>query len=317
MENFNKNKCLITGGAGFIGSHLVDRLLKMNFDVTVIDDLSTGKVENVNKKAKFICNAATNLDTKNNIINDYIENMKFDFIFHLAANASVPYTVEYPLLSNKTNIVLTLEMLEAAKRSKVKKFVFASSSAIYGNPKSLPTSEEEPVNLLSPYALQKYTSEQYCEQFRKLYGLSTVSLRFFNVYGPRQNGSGPYANVISSWATKLINNEEIRLVGTGSQKRDFIYVDDVVDILVQSALSKDIVGIYNVGTGNCYTIKEVLDIFKKNFTNIIVNLGPARLGDPEATKADTTKLFQIFGERKFCNFTDSLTKTIESYKVKK
>ena len=324
-------KCLVTGGAGFIGSHLTDKLIEMGFDVTVVDDLSTGNIKNVNPRAKFVSNtvkyclvgdSADNIVrvpsvTNNNIIIEMIRSKKYNYIFHLAATASVPLTIKHPISSNENNIDLTLRMLNATKKDQpqFKKFIFASSSAVYGNPKNeTGMSETDAVDPMSPYALQKYTAEQYCELYRKLYNVPTVSLRFFNVYGPRQNGSGPYANVISSWATKLVNNEKICMHGDGTQQRDFIHVNDVVDLIIQAAMEDEISGVYNIGTGQTQSILDILHMFEKHFENIQLDNQPARLGDPIKTVADTTKLFNKFGQKHFKNFATSLSQTIEFYK---
>lgn len=313
MKNENP-KTLIIGNAGFIASHLTDKLISNGWSVIGVDDLSTGNIKNVNKKVKFICNTSNNLESKINVITEYIENIQFDYIFHLAASASVPFCTKNPLYSNKNNVDLTLRILDACKNQKnLKKFVFASSSAVYGDSKSFPTSEEDEINPLSPYALQKYTSETYCNLYKTLYYVPTLSFRLFNVFGPKQYGQGPYANVISSWASKLVQNQSIRLDGSGTQSRDFVYVNDVVDLMIKGALNDNITGTYNLGTSKSHTVLEVLNIFKNHFNNIQIDMQPSRVGDPHMTMADITKLQKDFGEYKFSDFKESLDSTIQSY----
>jgi UDP-glucose 4-epimerase len=315
MISKENNKCLITGGAGFVGSHLTDKLIELGYFVTIVDDLSTGQLQNINKDAIFINNNRQTQKEKNAIIVEQIKNNHFKYIFHLAANASVPFTIKEPLASNDNNVNLTLEVLQAIAKYQnhlFHKLIFASSSAIYGNSNTIPTNENVIPNLISPYALQKYAGEQYCELYRHLYGIPSVSLRFFNIFGPRQNGNGPYANVISSWLHRLKNKQSIRLDGSGFQKRDFLYVKDAVSLIIKIAFDIDICGVYNVGTSKNYSILEVLSIFEKHFENIKIDMAPAREGDPMETCADITKLKKDLNidENFFNIFEKSLDETI-------
>jgi UDP-glucose 4-epimerase len=308
---------LITGGAGFIGSHLVDKLIEVfgdNVSITVIDDLRTGDLKNLQKSLKKINLIINNIHNADNI---YFN--QYDVIYHLAADARVPYCSNYPLESNFNNVIITLELLEFCRLSQknLKRFVFASSSAIYGNVDSncFPTNELVPPNPLSNYALQKLTAETYCELYRKNFGLPTVSLRFFNVFGERQNGSGPYSNIISSWATKAVKNHPVRLDGTGEQSRDFIYVKDVVNALYLSGFGeKKAEGIYNIGSGESHSVNEIKEIFTRHFPNLKIENSPPRLGDVEKTLSDSSKFIKLFNEFKLTNFYESLNKTIEWYK---
>lgn len=280
---------LVTGGAGFIGSHLVDLLLKNDYNLVVVDNLSTGRISNLQHHNPF---SNPNLIFRKTEFTNFeilqkIRNGDFDFVFHLAASASVPYSVERPIDTNDNNFTKTLELLEACRAGSVKKFVFSSSSAVYGDSKKVPTPESEPRNPESPYALQKAMVEDYCKLYSKLYGFQSVCLRYFNVFGPRQAGSGPYANVISSWCVNGIRNKVIRLDGDGSAQRDFVYVGDVARANLLAATSNVHFGCYNVGSGNPYSIKHILDIFLREFGDIDIDRAPQRLGDVSYTEADT------------------------------
>jgi len=257
MES-KKIKALITGGAGFIGSHLVDFLLEKNWDVTIVDNLSSGNLENVNKKAKF--HKMCLIDTDYNSLLSVFKNI--DYVFHMAASASIPESIEDPLKYNKLNVDSTIRCLNLAKDANIKKLIFSASSSVYGDAKELPTTELCPVDPLSPYALQKLIGEQYCKLFSKIYGLNTVSLRYFNVYGERMSLKGAYKLVIPIWEDQFKNNHPLTVVNDGTQRRDFVYVKDVAYANYCAAISKKNNGeVYNVGTGNNISINEMIEVF--------------------------------------------------------
>jgi UDP-glucose 4-epimerase len=279
---------LITGGYGFIGSHVVDTFLNKGYSVTVIDNLNTGKLQNLQH-----LNPHNNpmLEVQVDDFANYktlmaIRGGKYQYVLHLAANASVPFSVDKPVESNDNNVSKTLLLLDACKVGGIKKFVFSSSSAVYGDPKTFPTNELSTKNPMSPYALQKGIIEDYCKLYNELYGLQCVCLRYFNVFGPRQAGSGPYANVISSWCEKGIRNKQIRLDGEGKAYRDFVYVGDVAQSNLLAVTSNTKFGCYNIGSGTSIQIFELLKYFQTYFGNVEVVHAPTRIGDPLRTQAD-------------------------------
>ncbi|RIO50927.1 NAD-dependent epimerase/dehydratase family protein [Staphylococcus hominis] len=258
-------KILITGGAGFIGSHIAEFYDSNNHEVFILDNLETGKRKNVHfiDEKHFFNESVTNQLFIKNIIKKY----QFDIVIHLAAVVNVVDTINDPIKSHKVNIKGTLDILEANKKfnSNLKKFIFASSAAIYGNTDSLPKQVESYIDPESPYAIEKYAGEQYTKLYFNLYNLPTTSLRFFNVFGPRQDPSSPYSGVISIMNEKFKTNGEFTFFGDGNQTRDFIYVKDLVqaiDIIIQNNNTNG--HIYNLGTGVPSSLKDIFD----NFTNL-------------------------------------------------
>ena len=238
-------KYIVTGGAGFIGSHVVDAIAPEN-EVVVIDNFSSGKPENLDV-------FPDNVHVIRGSINDLSLLKKVfkgaDGIFHLAAIASVAGSVDNPLATHETNLTGTLNVLIAARESKVRRVVFSSSSAVYGNEPTLPKREDMPPFPLSPYAVTKLASEYYCKVFSELYGVKTVSLRYFNVFGPRQDPEGEYAAVIPKFITSMLNNKAPVIFGDGTQTRDFVYVKDVVRANLL-AMQSSATGTFNIGSGN-------------------------------------------------------------------
>ena len=273
-------KAIVTGGAGFIGSHLVDELIKQGVEVTILDNLSTGKKENINPKAEFIeCDIFK--DTYGDLI--FLLNGA-DTVFHLAAKTTVQESIEKPSLYNNINVVGTLNLLEAAAAMKVKRFIFSSSSSVYGNAK-VPTSEDPPLNPISPYALNKLIGEQYCKLYSEIYNIDTVCLRYFNVYGDRMNNEG-YKLVFPIFKEQILNNKPLTINNNGEQRRDFIHVNDVVraNILVAKHSNNFNGDIYNVGNGKNYSINEIADMFggEKQYGNQVI--------EPFETLAETAKI---------------------------
>jgi nucleoside-diphosphate-sugar epimerase len=270
-------RALVTGGAGFIGSHIVDRLISDGHEVIVLDDFSTGHRSNLteHKALTIVEGDISNADTVNQCMQG------IDWVFHKAAVASVPKTVNDPVGSSLVNYHGTLHLLEAARNNNVKRFVFASSAALYGDEPTLPKVESMCPVTLSPYAVDKLASESACGMYTKLYGLETVCLRYFNVYGPKQDPSSPYSGVISIFTDKLKNNEIPTIFGDGEQTRDFVFVKDVVEANMKAVTTDDCEGqYYNIATGHKITLNELLrvlsDIYNIEFN---VNYGEVRQGD--------------------------------------
>ena len=252
-------KVIVTGGAGFIGSHLVDTLIEQGVKVIILDNCSTGKVENINPKACFINTDITTLPS-------YFlsEETDIDTIFHLAAKTTVQESIQNPEYYNRVNVKGTLNMLMLANRLNIKRFVFSSSSSVYGDAK-VPTSEHHTLNPLSPYALNKLIGEQYCKLYSDIYNLDTVCLRYFNVYGDRMNNEG-YKLVFPIFKEQISNNKLLTINNDGEQRRDFVHVDDIVNsnILVAKHKSNFKGDIYNVGSGKNYSVNEIADMFGGN-----------------------------------------------------
>ena len=252
-------KAVVTGGAGFIGSNLVDKLIEQGVEVTILDDLSTGKKENINPKAKFInCDISI---VPQSLLTSYIEGA--DIVFHTAAKARVQPSIEDPLTFNKANVDGTLNMLYASYKAKISRFVYSASSSAYGNASKFPTPEEHSTDPLSPYGLQKYIGEQYCKVFSKVYGLDTVSLRYFNVYGNRMLLEGAYCLVLGIFAKQMLKGKPLTINNDGEQRRDFTYVGDVVNANILAATHQEQLSgdVFNIGNGNNFSINEVAKMF--------------------------------------------------------
>jgi UDP-glucose 4-epimerase len=307
-------KALVTGGAGFIGSHLVDALLEKNYEVTVIDDLSTGKTRNISHvqdKIRFIRGDIRDGSRLKSAMHEC------NVVFHQAAVVSVPRTVEMPVETALVNELGTLMVLEEARRAGVEKVVLASSCAVYGDDPRLPKEETMESSPKSPYAVQKRVGEEYAALYSNLYGLSTVSLRYFNVYGPRQDPSSPYSGVISIFLTKAVNQAAPVIYGSGEQSRDFIFVKDVIRANLFAAESDAASGkIFNIGTGKAVRINQlwklICDLTGKSKEPIYL---PARPGDIVGSVADTTRAREILGLSPIYEFMDGLKETYEAYRL--
>ena len=252
-------KALVTGGAGFVGSNLVDKLINMGIEVVILDNLSTGTIDNINKKAKFIC-----CDISIPKIDFLVETMKdVDVVFHTAASARVQPSIVDPISFNDVNVNGTLNILFAAHKAGVKRVVYSASSSAYGNATKFPTPEEHSTNPLSPYGLQKYIGEQYCKMFSEVYGLDTVSLRYFNVYGERMLLEGAYCVVLGIFAKQMLEGKKLTVNNDGEQRRDFTYVGDVVEANCLAAIKDENFNgeVFNIGNGNNYSVNEVVEMF--------------------------------------------------------
>lgn len=284
-------KALVTGGAGFIGSHIVDRLLNDGHEVIVLDDFSTGHRSNLADNSSLTIVEGDISDS--NTVQQCMTGI--DWVFHKAAVASVPKTVNDPVGSSLVNYQGTLHLLDAARNNNVKRFVFASSAALYGDEPTLPKVESMCPVTLSPYAVDKLASEFASGMYTKLYGLETVCLRYFNVYGPRQDPSSPYSGVISIFTDKLKNNETPTIFGDGEQTRDFVFVKDVVEANMKAVTSETGAGQYfNIATGNKITLNDLLktlyDIYSSEFS---VNYEDERKGDIKESYAVVDKAASI------------------------
>lgn len=278
-------KVAVTGGLGFIGSHLVETLCQEN-DVVIIDDQSTGSIDNI--KHLNLENISLDLGNITKIdLNKSLEGC--DYVFHHAAMASVPASVSEPLKCNNANITGTLRVLLAAQQNNVSKLVFASSSAVYGDNTNFPLNEDTPIKSISPYALSKATGEMYCQLFTDIYDLSTVSLRYFNIFGPRQNPNSEYAAVIPHFITSLLNNKSPIIYGDGEQSRDFIYVKNIVKANILAAKSKQ-TGIFNIAMGTSTTINQLVEIINEVIGKDIKPIhAEPRSGDIKHSLADIEK----------------------------
>ncbi len=289
-----KIKSIVTGGAGFIGSNLVDRLAKEGHQVTVIDNFISGNKENLSHQSKRIVKII-NLDiVQDKKLNKYFYNV--DYVFHLAGLAEIIPSIKNPKNYFINNVLGTLNVLEACKNKKIKKFVYAASSSCYGNPKKFPTSEDEKVDTKNPYAMTKFLGEELVMKYATIFGMPNVSFRFFNVYGPRLNTSGQYGAVFSNFLKQKKNKKPLTIVGNGNQTRDFIYVEDLIDAFLQILKNKKVNEIYNLGSGKETSINKIAQIFggKKIFV-------PKRPGEPKRSLANISKI------RKDINWTPKIS----------
>lgn len=278
-------KAVVVGGAGFIGSNLTDALIERGFSVEVIDNLSGGKKENVNEKAKLHVVDICNLKDIEPIIKGA------DYVFHLAALPRVQFSIEYPKETHEANITGTLNVLLAAKNGGVKRVVYSASSSAYGDQTKMPLVEDMKPNPISPYALHKYVGELYAKLFYDVYQLPTVSLRYFNVYGPKLNPDGAYALVIGKFLKQRKNGEKLTITGDGKQTRDFTHVSDVVNANILAAES-DKVGkgeVINIGAGNNHSVNELAELIGGEVEYIAPRL------EPKNTLADNKKAKELLG----------------------
>ena len=306
---------LVTGGAGFIGSHLTEELLRRGHTVRVADSLVTGKRSNLDHlpEAEFVLGDIADFEFAQRVVEGC------DYVLHQAAIPSVPRSVKDPITSNRANVDATLNILVAARDAGVRRLVFAGSSSAYGDTPTLPKHEEMATNPLSPYALQKVVGEQYLQMFTKLYGLETVSIRYFNVFGPRQDPSSPYSGVISVFATALLENRPPRIYGDGEQTRDFTYVANVVDGVLRACEATGASGqVINVATGGRISLNDLFREMKKIVgATVEPHYVEPRQGDVRDSQADIRKAKDILGYKPTVSFEDGLARTIEWYRTTK
>jgi nucleoside-diphosphate-sugar epimerase len=304
---------LVTGGAGFIGSNMVDELVRRGHEVTVLDDLSAGKESNlagVRSKIDLRIGSITDLATAQAACH------KMDYVIHLAARTSVPKSVKDPLESNKVNIDGTLNVLVAARDAKVRRFVFAASSSAYGETPTLPKVEDMQPQPISPYGVTKFVGELYAQVFGRVYGLENACVRYFNVFGPRQDPSSQYSGVLSRFMLAVIKNEAPVVYGDGEQSRDFTYIENVVDETLRACEAPGASGmVFNGGTGARITLNEVLRLLEKiSGKKIKATYDPPRDGDIRDSQADITLARKTLGYEPRVHFEDGLKRTWDWYK---
>ena len=290
-------KYVVVGGAGFIGSHIVDKLVEQNHEVIIIDNLSTGKMENVNPKASVEYIDISNVNECPNMV----EIMSgADALFLLAAKARVQPSIENPVEYETNNTIGTLNVLKCASDAGVRRVVYSASSSAYGNTEKLPSVESDPINPMSPYGAQKYYGEVMCKMFSEVYGLETVSLRYFNIYGERQNVGGAYAMVIGIFADQKLRGEVMTINGDGEQRRDFTYVGDVVNANILASQSEKIGKgeVINIGNGDNRSINDIADM-----------IGGERIHrepviEPKETLADNSLAEKLLGWKPTQNIED-------------
>ncbi len=278
-----KIKIIVTGGAGFIGSHIVDELISLGHEVHIVDDMSAGKEDNINPKAIM-----HKLDIRDGeALHSIFAGVTY--VFHEAAMPRVQYSIEHPFITNDINVNGLLSVLEACRLNGIKRIIFASSSSIYGDPENLPTTEEMPINPMSPYASHKYIGEVYLKLYSKIYNLETVCLRYFNVYGPRMNPDGAYPLVIGYFLKSLKGGKPLTITGDGEQTRDFVHVSDVVkaNILAMTSSSVGKGEVINIGGGKGYSINYIAKLIGDNIEYISPRI------EPHDTEADINKAKEL------------------------
>jgi nucleoside-diphosphate-sugar epimerase len=305
---------LVTGGAGFIGSNLVDELVRRGASVAVLDDLSAGKEENlttVREKIDFHLGSVTDLDTVHSACRGV------DYVIHLAARTSVPRSVKDPIESNCVNIDGTLNVLVAARDAKVRRFVFAASSAAYGETPTQPKVETMQPAPISPYGVTKYVGELYAQVFGRAYGLENASIRYFNVFGPRQDPTSQYSGVMSRFMLAILEGQSPVIYGDGEQSRDFTYVANVVDQTLKACEADGASGmVFNGGTGARITLNQVIEqLGRITGAKISAKYEPVRTGDIRDSQADISLAREVLGYEPKVQFAEGLERTWEWYKA--
>jgi UDP-glucose 4-epimerase len=304
---------LVTGGAGFIGSNIVDELVRRGHQVVVLDDLSSGKESNlagVRAKIDYRTGSITDLDTVQSACQGV------DYVLHLAARTSVPKSVKDPIETNQINIDGTLNVLVAARDAKVRRFVFAASSAAYGETPMLPKKESMQPEPISPYGVTKYVGELYAQVFGRVYGLENACVRYFNVFGPRQDPTSQYSGVLSRFMLAIIKGERPVVYGDGKQTRDFTYIANVVDETLRACEAKDASGkVFNGGTGARISLNKVLGLLEEITGNQIQpKYDPPREGDICDSQADISLARKVLGYEPLVHFEEGLKRTWDWYK---
>jgi UDP-glucose 4-epimerase len=304
-------KIAVTGGAGFIGSNIVDAYIDLGHDVVILDNLSTGKKENINPDAKFI-----EIDITSPDISSIFEEEKFDVLNHHAAQIDVRVSVDDPLLDAKSNILGSLNLFESCRNTGVKKIIFASSAGtVYGDQEYFPADEDHPKMPISPYGITKYTCENYINFYSKTYGIKKCILRYTNIYGPRQNPHGE-AGVVAIFTNRMLADQKAIINGDGKFTRDYVYVGDVVVANIM-ALDKDFIGTYNIATGVEHDVNFIFRSLKEFTGSTIEEIhGPAKLGETERSVCSYDKIYQDHGWKPGIDFRTGLGLTVEWFKSK-
>jgi len=304
---------VVTGGAGFIGSNTVDELVRRGETVIVLDDLSSGKEDNlaeVRSKISFIKGSITDLEAVRKAM------QSADYVIHLAARTSVPRSVKDPIDTNKINVEGTLNVLVAARDAKVKRVVFAASSSAYGETPTLPKVETMQPEPISPYGVAKYAGELYAQMFGRVYGLENVSLRYFNIFGPRQDPDSPYSGVLAKFCTAFLEETQPLVFGDGEQSRDFTFVENAVSANLLACEAPNASGkVFNVGTGTRVTLNQTLALLANLTGNQPeIKYEPPRDGDIRDSQADITQARAILNYEPLVNFEEGLRRTVEWYR---
>jgi nucleoside-diphosphate-sugar epimerase len=304
---------LVTGGAGFIGSNTVDELVRRGHSVVVLDDLSSGKEDNLvetRNKITLIKGSITDIETVRKAM------YEAEYVLHIAARTSVPRSVKDPVETNKVNIEGTLNVLVAAKELKVKRVVFAASSSAYGETPTLPKVETMEPQPISPYGVTKYVGELYAQTFGRCYGLENVALRYFNIFGPRQDPGSPYSGVLAKFCTAFLEDTQPVVFGDGEQTRDFTYVDNAVQANLLACEAPNVSGkVFNVGVGGRVSLNEVLhELGKITGKTLEVKYDPPRDGDIRDSQADISQAREFLGYAPQVTFEDGLARTFEWYR---
>lgn len=305
---------LVTGGAGFIGSHIAEELARRGEQVRVVDNLSTGTRGNLSHLpgVEFLQGDLADLETARRAV------ANVDYVFHQAALPSVPRSIQDPIESNRSNIDATVHLLVAACDAGVKRVVYAGSSSAYGNTSTLPKREDMPPAPLSPYALQKLVGEQYAAMFTELYGLSTVTTRYFNVFGPRQDPLSPYSGVVSLFIGALLEGRAPTIFGDGEQTRDFTYVSNVVDGVLRACQTPAATGVFNIAVGTRTSLNQLFQILRAIVrSNVEPVYGPPRAGEVRDSQADLTRATTILGYEPTVSLTEGLERTVEWYRAQR
>ena len=309
------NKYLITGGAGFIGSNIVKKLLEAGDNVRVVDNFSTGRRENIQE---FI--GMPNFELEEGDLSDLDLCRRsvqgIDFVLHQAAIPSVPRSISDPIISNNSNISATLNLLVASRDAGIKKFVFASSSSVYGDNPELPKKEDFPANPISPYALTKYAGERYAQLFYQIFGLPTICLRYFNVFGPKQDPESQYAAVVPKFISALLSKQSPVVFGDGEQTRDFTFVDNVVQANLLAAQSRDGIGdVFNIACGDQISLNKLLELLREIIgVNTEAKYEEPAQGDIFHSRADISKARRVLRYDPSIELKPGLIKTIEWFR---
>lgn len=300
-------RAIVTGGAGFIGSHMTDLLLAEGYDVIVIDNLSSGNIRNLehHKGNPHLTIKVADVADQESILPVF---QNIDVVFHLAALADIVPSIQNPLTYHHSNVNGTISVLEACRKSNVKRIIYAASSSCYGIPDQFPTPETAEIRSQYPYAVTKNLGEQYCMYWQQIYKMNITSMRFFNVYGTRSRTSGTYGAVFGVFLAQKLNNKPFTVVGDGNQTRDFTYVTDVAQACFAASLRYDISGeIFNVGSGNTYSINHLVELLGGEIIYI-----PKRPGEPDCTFADTTKIRATLNWNPAVDLQDGVSKMLEN-----
>jgi nucleoside-diphosphate-sugar epimerase len=303
---------LVTGGAGFIGSNTVDELVRRGHSVVVLDDLSSSKEDNLaesRNKISFIKGSITDLEVVRKAVHEA------ECVLHLAARTSVPRSVKDPIETNRINVDGTLNILVAARDAKVKRFVFAASSSAYGETPTLPKVETMQPEPISPYGVAKYVGELYAQMFGRVYGLENVSLRYFNIFGPRQDPGSPYSGVLAKFCTAFLEETQPVIFGDGEQTRDFTYVENAVQANLLACEAPNVSGkVFNVGTGGRFSLNQTVELLRKiSGKPLETKYDVPRDGDIRDSQADISQAREYLGYKPQVDFEEGLRRTFEWY----